>query len=93
MLVSAPGILNLLDEVEDGVGSVPTRAATEVGRREEVVLFGEHSQFPCHEGLDDLAKRVFQCNRAVGLGYAVVGFSWLSQRDSFEVLPHGRMVS
>ena len=42
MLMSAPGILNLLDEVEDGVGSVPTGAAPEVCGWKEVVLFGQH---------------------------------------------------
>ena len=43
MLVSAPGILDSLDEMEDGVGGITTGAAPEVGGRKEVVLLGEHS--------------------------------------------------
>ena len=93
MLVPSPGILDLLDKVEDGVGGVVTWSATEVGGRKEVVLFGEHSEFPGHEGFDDFAHHVFQCNRAICLRYTVVGFAGFPQGDSFEVLPHVGVVS
>ena len=39
MFVPSPGVLDFLDKVEDGVGGIATWAATEMGGREQVVLF------------------------------------------------------